>query len=359
MSLKNIDDELIDFMAKTMIEQAKGNKNNQPNYEQDEDFGLVPHKPIYTLFMNLIDGEEEYLDSLFTSNGDKINWERTGSISPAGISGVVDIYNTYLPSGEFYKKIYINMYGTEESINAPKGFERIASVKSQIKTTNRFKTDNTSKICHICGKTNPDDSEFCQFCGVKIVAIAHTTPPNIDVVNKHETKNGNSDKTSNIFNKAVIIICFALSFILAFCLIEMNSLKTEISSLNSTVKSYKQKYADAYQESTDYKNKYTKITNFLKSYDAGYASSNYYASDNIVVLNKYGSTKNVTITCKYYNTTVYCHNPDNSVVLTSWSMNWNGYNTSISFLPLREGTSILEFTNSKNDESFRIMVIVV
>ena len=39
---------------------------------------------------------------------------------------------------------------------------------------------------------------------------------------------------------------------------------------------------------SEYKSKYYEIINFLKSWDAGYASSNYYASDSIVVLNKNG-----------------------------------------------------------------------
>ena len=43
-------------------------------------------------------------------------------MSVDGINGMVDVYDTYLPSGEEYKTIYINMYGASNSTFAPKGF---------------------------------------------------------------------------------------------------------------------------------------------------------------------------------------------------------------------------------------------
>jgi hypothetical protein len=38
---------------------------------------------------------------------------------------MIDIYDTFLPSGELYKTIYINMYGEKESKVVPKGFNTI------------------------------------------------------------------------------------------------------------------------------------------------------------------------------------------------------------------------------------------
>jgi len=95
------------------------NKESQPHNELDADFGLIPQKPIYTVG---IDEQEKYLKSLRTVNGESIKWNRRGSMSVDGVNGMVDVYDTYLPSGAEYKTIYINMYGASNSTFAPKGF---------------------------------------------------------------------------------------------------------------------------------------------------------------------------------------------------------------------------------------------
>ena len=89
------------------------------HYETDDDFGLTPDKPIYTMG---IDEQEKYLKSLRTINGEPIKWNRRGSMSVDGINGMVDVYDTYLLSGKEYKTIYMNMYGTYRSALSPKGF---------------------------------------------------------------------------------------------------------------------------------------------------------------------------------------------------------------------------------------------
>ena len=69
------------------------NRKNQPNYESDPEFGLVPNKPIYTLGIKLVDGEEEYLNSLQTVSGNAITWSRHGSITVDGENGPVEKYD--------------------------------------------------------------------------------------------------------------------------------------------------------------------------------------------------------------------------------------------------------------------------
>ncbi len=113
---------IIKLQAEQTIKNMEKNSQSQPNYEGDADFGLVPEKPIYTLALKSVDGEREYLNRLYTENGVKVKWERQGSTSAESVSGMIDIYNTYLPTGEFYKTIYINMYGAKASQGVPKGF---------------------------------------------------------------------------------------------------------------------------------------------------------------------------------------------------------------------------------------------
>lgn len=122
MSSEDALNELLKFQAKATIQTMEANSASQPNLEGDADFGLVPEKPIYTHALKSVDGEIEYLNKLYTANGEKIKWTRRGSTGVAGVNGMIDIYETFLPSGQPYKTIYINMYGAKTSTAAPNGF---------------------------------------------------------------------------------------------------------------------------------------------------------------------------------------------------------------------------------------------
>ena len=113
---------ILKFQAKATVDAMKANADSQPDNEGDDDFGLVPEKPIFTLATKSVNGEHEYLDRLYTENGEKIKYKRRGSTSVKGVNGIIDIYETYLPSGEYYQTIYVNMYGASESTLAPCGF---------------------------------------------------------------------------------------------------------------------------------------------------------------------------------------------------------------------------------------------
>ena len=120
------------------------NKESQPHNELDADFGLIPQKPIYTVG---IDEQEKYLKSLRTVNGESIKWNRRGSMSVDGVNGMVDVYDTYLPSGAEYKTIYINMYGASNSTFAPKGFSY--SNQSSTMPINPIKKQRIKKPKHL------------------------------------------------------------------------------------------------------------------------------------------------------------------------------------------------------------------
>ena len=138
---------ILKFQAKATIDAMEANANSQPDNESDDDFGLVPEKPIFTLALKSVDGEEEYLDKLYTESGEKIKYTRRGSISAKGINGVIDIYDTFLPWGQPYKTIYINMYGAKASSSVPRGFstERTTIQKNTLSTTSNKKGQKIKK----------------------------------------------------------------------------------------------------------------------------------------------------------------------------------------------------------------------
>ena len=157
---------IIKFQAEQTIKNLEENSQNQPNNEGDADFGLVPEKPIYTLALKSVDGEREYLNRLYTENGVKVKWERQGSTSVEGVSGMIDIYNTYLPTGEFYKTIYINMYGAKASQGVPKGFVLNNTGNEKKKKSKKVKKVKT-KYCSRCGSVIDNNTKICTGCSKK------------------------------------------------------------------------------------------------------------------------------------------------------------------------------------------------
>lgn len=147
---------ILKFQAKATIDAMKANAKSQPDNESDEDFGLVPEKPIFTLALKSVDGEEEYLNKLRTTSGERIEYTRRGSTSAVGINGMIDIYDTFLPNGQPYKTIYINMYGATTSSVAPKGFkfasQKITSVSSSQKETDLSKSQTSNRFIGILNK---------------------------------------------------------------------------------------------------------------------------------------------------------------------------------------------------------------
>lgn len=126
-------EELINYFLKMQAKEAEqmmeANRKEQPGDENSEDFGLVPENPIFTHAKLSVKGEKEYLNKLYTSDGQKIEYNRSGSVYVETVNGMVDVYETFLPSGELYKTIYVNMYGAKTSEKVPVGFSNSAKPK--------------------------------------------------------------------------------------------------------------------------------------------------------------------------------------------------------------------------------------
>ena len=113
--------DLLSKVFATSEELIDENKTAEKEYLGDPEYGLVVMKPIYT---HGVEGSREFLESLTTSLGEELTWDRVGSTSREGINGAIDIYESTLPSGKPYKTLYLNMYGAKNSDVIPKGFKK-------------------------------------------------------------------------------------------------------------------------------------------------------------------------------------------------------------------------------------------
>lgn len=123
--LESADDmSVLDFTADifSQMEQTSCQNVDAENGNLDDpEYGLVVNKPIYTKGVN---GSNNYLEELKTATGEKLTWRRLGSTSVEGINGMIDIYESTLPSGKQYKTLYVNMYGSANSKKIPIGFSK-------------------------------------------------------------------------------------------------------------------------------------------------------------------------------------------------------------------------------------------
>ncbi|MBQ8747936.1 MAG: zinc ribbon domain-containing protein [Clostridia bacterium] len=163
MSPKEALEALLKVQAEETVKAMDANKHEQPNNESDADFGLVPEKPIFTLALMSVKGEKEYLDSLQADNGEQIKYIRQGSMSVDGIHGMIDVYDTYLLSGQLYKTLYINMYGAKKSEKSPIDF---IFKSAETKTTTASKKNKT-KHCRQCNSIVDNKTNKCTKCGEK------------------------------------------------------------------------------------------------------------------------------------------------------------------------------------------------
>ncbi len=222
-------DDILKIQAKATVDAMKANVFSQIDNESDDDFGLVPEKPIYTLASKSVDGEEEYLNKLRTISGERIRYIRRGSTSAAGINGMIDIYDTYLPSGKLYKTIYINMYGAFESFFVPNGFIASSYDSTIKKTSDKEVLENvTMNYCPSCGNPCIKNAKFCVHCGQSI----HSQNPlntgmYFNVRRKERPQMNNANKLT-IFN-FVYDICLAIYSFFAFLSVVIARLTINVS----------------------------------------------------------------------------------------------------------------------------------
>ena len=375
---------ILQIQAKNTVDAMEANSQSQPDNEADADFGLVPEKPIFTLALKSVEGEKEYLGRLYTSNGEKIKYNRRGSTSANGINGMIDIYDTYLPSGQPYKTIYINMYGAKCSMRAPAGFsfEGIKNI-----------------TCPKCNHALPQDSEFCQFCGSRIstkpVAPQVTVPaapiakPSPKVVTTdsrpHQSvpekttpqkKNQNKWKIASIILIVLVVISLAANvaqffyhnYSTADIQAQLDAANKTIAEKDASITSYKNKISSQAttinQQKTEISKLKTKsgyfddIVSGMRYGNAGYAASNFFSNDSVIVVSKRNSSYKFTLTANWSNGGTVEVDYSSSCAYVSFDKDEWYTSTKMTVHPRSKGVTVATFSNSVNSKTFKVLIIV-
>ncbi len=95
----------------------------------------------------------------------------------------------------------------------------------------------------------------------------------------------------------------------------------------------------------------------VKNFYSNNVYSDFFANKDIVVLRK-GDVFSIKLNLQHDGGIIYCNWTDGSVVSHEFG-SWNVYEIPFKFTAKKAGTSTYTFTNSINDESFSVLVIVV
>ena len=312
---------IMEAQAKETIRAMEANRAAQPNNENDPEFGLVPEKPIFTLATEIVDGQRTYLGKLRTLNGDKITWKRLGSTSVEGINGMIDIYETYLPSGAPYKTLYINMYGARTSKTAPAG--------------------------------------FCFSEQRKVVATpapVNVQPKQAQVVPKKRSK-------APIIILSIVCVLLIVANVAQYCLYKeaVKNTEQQLVTANNTISS--QKTTISSQKTTifnleDDSDHYNEIIRYAKNEDFGYAANNFRASTGVIVVDKDNDNTKFTLTANWSNGGTVEVDYSSAAAWVDFDKNEWTTSTTMTVIPNYEGVCVVTFSNNVDSKTFSVLIIV-
>lgn len=311
---------IMEVQAKETIRLMTENCTTQPDNENDPEFGLVPEKPIFTLATEIVDGQRAYLGKLRTANGEKISWKRTGSTFANGINGMVDIYETFLPSGVPYKTLYINMYGARTSKSAPAGFcfsEQGETISQNAENTQQRRIQSTSE------KKNKVTAI------ILLVICALLFACNIVQCLADKKKIQDIEEKLSVANDTISR--------------QMHTINTEQDKISSL------------QNDSDF---YNQIIRYANGENFGYASRNFWVSTGVIVVSKDDNDYKFTLTTNW--------SRGGSVELSYSSFaariefdedNWYT-STTLTVVPHYEGVCVVTFSNDIDSDEFKVLIIV-
>lgn len=334
----------IDSTASAIAGIVQRNVTDQKD-SNDIDFGLVPEKPIYTPFSRLVDGENEYLNSLLTIDGEKITWDRRGSTNAEGIHGIIDIYNTFLPSGKPYKTLFINMYGANFSKKAPAGF---------IFSQNKRKKNNKKAFCRKCG--HEITGKRCEYCHPKKtkkqkkflpITVLYSVIALLLIGNIVQGcfHYANHKKIINL-NQTVLIQKSDLS-----------EKDNNIEKLNKNINELKTKVED-YKEKADYFTR-IKFNSLVINKSIGYASESFHTNKGIIIMDKDSNPQQITLFADFNtHVTIDTETNGDSAKISFDESTWYGSSTTLTVTPKKTGFTSVTFSNSLNRQEFFVIIIV-
>lgn len=329
---------LAGILATQIVEGRKAVAANQGLVDQhvyDPEYGFVPQKPIYA---SGVDGEKQYLGSLRTVAGVPVTWNRRGSMGADGIHGMIDIYDVYLPSGDLYRTLYLNMYSPTNSKHPPAGFY-IASQSnsnSMLTTSESTKKPGKTRSTTNTGKTSAGEKTLKVLSWILVVLA--TSALVIALYQIYGLRNQNEEQLAQINTLQE----------------KISDLETTINKQNNTINSQKKTIANLKPKADNYDD----ICLSLKYGNIGFAAYNFKSDESVIVVRKNEKDRKFTLTANwtsygYVDVSYSSYAATVSFDKDSWSTS-----TKMTVNPHSVGATVVTFSNTVNNDTFKILIIV-
>ena len=103
---------------------------------------------------------------------------------------------------------------------------------------------------------------------------------------------------------------------------------------------------------------YDEIVVGMESGNAGYAASNFFARDSVIVVSKSDTSRKITLTANWSNGgTVYVNYSSDAAWVTFDDDEWYT-STKMTVHPRHEGVTVVTFSNSVDTKTFKVLIIV-
>lgn len=230
--------------------------------------------------------------------------------------------NTYL-SGNGYNSTGTATENDELSDSTAPGPEMEATYISQAP-----RTKAKERHCKKCGAVVDRKTKRCTGCGKQYPRAKVVIPITIIIV--------------------LLIASLALNTLLYLGAVgAIKQLDDEIAGLNEGIKSLEIK-AEYYDE----------ICKELSTGNIGYASDNFCASEDVIVLSKYETGRSFTLTAHWSaGGTVETTYSGSSALVSFDEDSWYS-STGITITPMRKGITAVTFSNSVDSNTFKVLIIV-
>ena len=335
----NATEALAGILATQIVEGQKAveaNRGIENQHVYDPEYGFVPHKPIYT---SGVDGEKQYLHSLRTVAGSPVTWNRRGSMGADGVHGMIDIYDVYLPSGDLYRTLYINMYSATNSTHPPVGFyiatkpnnAMILDSVTSTRTSNVNHTDKNSKKAKVANKT-------LRVLSWVIVALV-TVSLAVALYQVHNLRSQNAEQLTQI----------------AALQGRINELEATVEKQDKTISSHTKTISNLKPKATTYDN----ICSSLKFGKIGFAANNFKTNESIIVVRKNEKDRKFTLTANWSRGGSVGVSYSSSAATVSFDKDSWYTSTTMTVKPWSVGATVVTFTNDVNSDTFKILIIVI